>query len=114
MRRYHAYNDKDDVTHAFTMNGLRHANKVLQHEAFKLSDWEAIGEYLYDREGSRHRAFVVPKTNVTVEGKEIKQGEKVRIEESYKWPRETAEAALRRAKTAVLQTLSNEEGSYGM
>jgi uncharacterized SAM-dependent methyltransferase len=76
---YHAYNDRGDVTHNFTMNGLQHANQLLGHEAFNIADWEATGEY--DKQGSRHRAFVVPKTDVTVEGVSIKKGEKVRIEE---------------------------------
>lgn len=76
---YHAYNDRGDVTHNFTMNGLQHANRLLGHEAFDTSNWEAIGEY--DQEGSRHRAFVVPKTDVVVEGVSIKKGEKIRIEE---------------------------------
>ena len=81
---YHAYNDQGDVTHNFTLNGLKHANKLLGHNAFELSDWEAHGEY--DTENSRHRAFVVPKTDVTVEGVQISKGEKIQIEESNKVP----------------------------
>lgn len=77
---FRAYNDRDGVTHDFTMNGLQHANKLLGYEAFEIDKWLAIGEY--DRAGERHRAFVVPKCDVTVEGVVIKQGEKVRIEES--------------------------------
>jgi EasF-like predicted methyltransferase len=79
---YHAYNDEKDVTHNFTSNGLRHANRLLGHEAFRTEDWEAVGEF--DAEGSRHRAFVVPNKDVIVEGASIKKGERVRIEESYK------------------------------
>lgn len=77
---YHAYNDRDGVTHEFTMNGLQHANRLLGYEAFKTEDWRAIGEY--DSVGSRHRAFVAPKKDLTVAGVLIKQGERVRIEES--------------------------------
>lgn len=79
-RVYHAYNDRDGVTHEFTMNGLHHANRLLGYEAFEMNDWMAIGEY--DSKGMRHRAFVAPKRDVTVEGVHVKQGEKVRIEES--------------------------------
>ena len=110
---YHAYNDQDDVTHGFTMNGLKHANRLLGHDAFRLSDWEAVGEY--DQEGRRHRAFVVPKSDVMVEGAFIKKGEKVRIEESYKWPRSDAELLLRKAAKSgdvIDSSLSNEESSY--
>lgn len=80
---YHAYNDRDGVTHRFTMNGLQHANRLLGREAFCTDDWEAVGEY--DQVGERHRAFVVPKKDLQVEGVSLKQGEKIRIEESYKY-----------------------------
>ena len=82
---YHAYNDRDGVTHDFTMNGLRHANSLLGREAFSVDDWEAIGEY--DQGEERHRAFVVPRKDLQVEGVSLRQGEKVRIEESYKYNR---------------------------
>ena len=110
---YCAYNDRGDVTHEFTANGLKHANELLGYEAFKTTDWEAVGEY--DRHGMRHRAFVVPKIDVIVEGVLIKQGEKVRIEESYKWPFSQAERLwLHFAKRGVLEGAfySNENGSY--
>lgn len=77
------------MTHNFTSNGLKHANRLLGYEAFNPDIWEAIGQY--DRQGSRHQAFVVPNTDVTVEGAHIKKGEKVRIEESHKWPLRRAE-----------------------
>lgn len=77
------------MTHNFTSNGLKHANRLLGYEAFNPDIWEAIGQY--DRQGSRHQAFVVPNTDVTVEGAHIKRGEKVRIEESHKWPLQRAE-----------------------
>ena len=92
-RVYHAYNDRGDVTHSFTSNGLRHANRILGYDAFRTEDWEATGEF--DKQGSRHRAFVVPKKEVTVEGVRIRKGEKVRIEESYKWPKHEADALWR-------------------
>lgn len=77
---FHAYNDRDGVTHDFTMNGLQHANRLLGYEAFEMGKWRAVGEY--DSVGNRHRAFVVPTSDVTVEGVLVKQEEKVRIEES--------------------------------
>lgn len=77
---FHAYNDRDGTTHNFTMNGLQHANRLLGYEAFDLDKWYPIGEY--DSVGERHRAHVAPKSNVTVEGVFVKQGEKIRIEES--------------------------------
>jgi len=62
---------------------LLHANRLLGYEAFVLSDWNVIGEY--DERGGRHRAFVAPKQDLEVEGVAIRSGERVRIEESYKY-----------------------------
>jgi EasF-like predicted methyltransferase len=111
---YNAYNDKDGVTHGFTANGLKHANRLLGYDAFKPDLWEAVGQY--DRQGSRHQAFVVPNTAVTVEGADIKKNEKVRIEESYKWPFQKAERLWHEAcaKNSVIEGAfySNKEGSY--
>ena len=72
------------MTHNFTSNGLKHANRLLGYEAFNPEVWEAIGQY--DRQGSRHQAFVAPEIDVTVEGAHVEKGEKIRIEESHKWP----------------------------
>lgn len=109
---FHAYNDRGDVTHDFTMNGLKHANQIMGYDAFNISDWEAVGEF--DQHGSRHRAHVVPKTDLTVEGVSIKKGEKVNIEESYKWPIEAAKKLWRAKTPQVIENAfySNEEGSY--
>ncbi|KAI5362861.1 Putative sulfatase-modifying factor enzyme, C-type lectin [Septoria linicola] len=111
-RVYHAYNDKDDVTHNFTMNGLHHANTLLGKTAFNIDDWEAIGEY--DQIGERHRAFVVPKRDVEVEGIAIKRGEKVRIEESYKY--NNAQALQLWSAASVIESAgwTNEDGSYAL
>lgn len=77
---FHAYNDRDGTTHEFTMNGLQHANRLLGYPAFEIDKWRAIGEY--DSVGNRHRAFVAPNSDVTVEGVLVRKDEKVRIEES--------------------------------
>lgn len=80
---YHGYNDCEGKTHEFVLNGLVHANRLLGKEAFRLEDWEVIGEY--DAEAGRHQAFYSPARDVTVEGSLIKAGERIRIEESYKY-----------------------------
>ncbi|MCJ1270377.1 hypothetical protein MMC22_010274 [Lobaria immixta] len=56
-RVWHAYNDNRGVTRRFILNGLAHANKILGAEVFVPDDWEYV----------------------------IKQGEKIRVEESYKY-----------------------------
>ena len=80
---YHAYNDKEGVTHDFVLNGLKQANRLLGTEAFNLDHWKVIGEF--DVEAGRHHAFVVPDADVVIDGVVIRKDERVRIEESYKW-----------------------------
>lgn len=79
---YDAYNDKQGKTHEFILNGLSHANRLAGAEIFVKDDWKVIGEY--DEEAGRHQAFVTPVKNVVVETL-INAGERVRIEESYKY-----------------------------
>ena len=80
---YHGYNDCEGKTHRFVLNGLKHANRLIGNEAFKEEDWEVIGEY--DADAGRHQAFYSPVRDVTFEGILIRAGERVRIEESYKY-----------------------------
>lgn len=108
---YHAYNDREGVTHAFTMNGLEHANELLGYEAFKLDEWKAEGEY--DQVCERHRAFVVPQKDIQVEGIDLKQGEKVRIEESYKYNHDQAVNLFTEAGVIEGARWVNDVGSYG-
>ena len=80
---YHAYNDKRGKTHEFVLNGLMHANKIMEKEVFQKDDWKVMGEY--DEAAGRHQAFISPVRDVMVEETLIKAGEKIRIEESYKY-----------------------------
>lgn len=50
-----------------------------------MDDWKVIGEYVYDKDGGRHQAFVAPKKDVTVRGVHIEKGERVHIEQSLKY-----------------------------
>ncbi|EME78671.1 uncharacterized protein MYCFIDRAFT_56905 [Pseudocercospora fijiensis CIRAD86] len=109
---YHAYNDMDGVTHNFTMNGLHHANSLLGHEAFRLADWKAHGEY--DQECERHRAFVVPVRDTEVLGYCINEGEKVRIEESYKYNMAQSSHLWSQAGVIEAATWSNQTQDYAL
>ncbi len=80
---YHAYNDKQGTTHEFILNGLIHANRLMGKEVFRKDDWKVIGEY--DELAGRHQAFYSPIKDVAVEGTLIRAGEKIRVEESYKY-----------------------------
>ncbi|KAK4466152.1 hypothetical protein QBC42DRAFT_89948 [Cladorrhinum samala] len=87
---YHAYNDKEGITHEFILNGLRNANKVLGETVFEEGDWRVIGEYVYDAEGGRHQAFYAPYRDTTVLGELVRPHERIQVEESLKWsPEET-------------------------
>ncbi len=80
---FHGYNDRLGKTHEFVLNGLNHANRLLEKEAFKRGDWKVIGQY--DAREGRHQAFYSPHRDVEVEGVVVKAGERIRIEESYKY-----------------------------
>ncbi|TRX96381.1 hypothetical protein FHL15_002653 [Xylaria flabelliformis] len=86
---YSAYNDREGVTRKFILNGLSHANKVLGEELFKIDDWEYVGEF--DEKSGRHRAFVSPTKDVTYRDIVIRAGERVLIEESYKYSADQTE-----------------------
>ncbi|KAI9781617.1 MAG: hypothetical protein M1839_005834 [Geoglossum umbratile] len=80
---WRAYNDPKGITEAFITNGLLHANNLLGKEYFRLGDWKYVGEYSED--AGRHQAFYVPVRDVNIRNIKIKAGERVRIEESYKY-----------------------------
>ena len=110
-RVFHAYNDRENVTHAFILNGLEHANRLMGEAAFDLNHWEAIGEY--DEKAGRHHAFVSPKKDVVVDGVSIAQGERIRIEESYKFSREEIMHIWESAQLAANTVWANHLGDYG-
>ncbi|KAL6719159.1 hypothetical protein ACLMJK_003396 [Lecanora helva] len=80
---YSAYNDKEGKTHEFILNGLKHANRLIGKEVFRSTDWKVIGEY--DVKAGRHQVFLSPTVDVKVEQVLVEAGERVRIEESYKY-----------------------------
>ncbi|KAF1841280.1 uncharacterized protein K460DRAFT_399093 [Cucurbitaria berberidis CBS 394.84] len=110
-RVFHAYNDRDNVTHEFILNGLEHANELMGETAFNLQDWEVVGEY--DEEAGRHQAFVSPRKDVVVDGVPISQGERVRIEESYKYSREEVTKLWEGARLAENSVWANSRADYG-
>jgi len=109
---YRAYNDSEGVTHKFTLNCLAHANDLLGYQAFTCSDWDTIGEY--DINDGAHRAFVLPKKDVVIDGVTIKQGEKIRIEESYKYSGIQADQLWRSSDVMEVAKWSNEADDYAL
>lgn len=110
-RVFHAYNDRENVTHEFTLNGLKHANRIIGKTVFKPNEWEAIGEY--DEMAGRHHAFVSPKKDVEIDSIPIAEGERIRIEESYKYSREEIQHLWQEAGLMENSVWSNSKGDYG-
>jgi len=110
-RVHHAYNDCEGVTHQFVLNGLVHANEILGKNVFDVSKWKVIGEY--DVENGRHHAFVTPSEEVRIEDVSIAAGEKVRIEESYKFSRDETTQLWKDAGLTKVDAWSEQRGDYG-
>ncbi|QDS73380.1 hypothetical protein FKW77_007345 [Venturia effusa] len=111
-RAYHAYNDRDGVTHEFILNGLRHANHLFGREEFEIKKWRVIGEY--DESARRHHAFVSPLQDVKIDGVVIHKDERVRIEESYKFSDLDVSRLWKAASLAQGAKWSNKTGDYGV
>lgn len=108
---YHAYNDREGVTHRFILNGLVHANRLLGSEQFDLDLWRVIGEY--DVKAGRHHAFVSPIIDVVVDGIHIAKDERVRIEESYKFSEAETNELWDGAGLVEDSKWTNGKGDYG-
>jgi uncharacterized SAM-dependent methyltransferase len=108
---YHAYNDREGITHRFILNGLEHANRLLGVNSFDIDHWYVIGEY--DRTAGRHHAFVSPDCDVTIDGVFIRKDELIRIEDSYKWSSEETEQLWGAAGLAEGAKWPNSIGDYG-
>ena len=78
-----ANNDPQDVTHEFILNGLLHANRLLGKNEFDIRDWRVIGEYNSTKGG--HQAHLSPLRDLSIDGVEIKAGERIFIEQSLKY-----------------------------
>lgn len=109
-RVYHGYNDREGKTREFYMNGLAHANVVIGKEAFRPEDWDVVGEY--DKIEHRHQAFYTPLVNVTVEDVDIRVGERVRLEESYKYSNSQSADLWKAAGLAVQGVFGNSTDDY--
>ena len=107
---YHAYNDKRGTTHEFLLNGLVHANKLMEKEVFKRDEFKVVGEY--DEVAGRHQAFYSPVRDVVIEGTLIRAGEKIRVEESYKYSLLQSNELWQRAGLMVQARFSNRIDNY--
>ncbi|KAI0011262.1 C-type lectin protein [Xylariaceae sp. FL0662B] len=111
---YHAYNDRESITHKFIANGLVHANEVLGQRAFELDDWQVIGEYVYDNEGGRHQAFYSPIHDTVVLGETIKAQERIQVEQSLKYSKEGCDNLWKSAGMIESDRWMTEDEDYGL
>lgn len=107
---FHAYNDQEGKTHEFVRNGLTHANAILGKEAFRQQDWEVIGEY--DEAAGRHQAFYSAVRDMDIEGLQFQAGERVRVEESYKYSAAQSSQLWQDAGLAPRAVFGNGAGDY--
>lgn len=113
-RVYHAYNDKEGITHEFILNGLRNANEILGETAFIEGDWRVIGEYVYDEEGGRHQAFYAPIRDTMVMGELIRSHDRIQVEQSLKYSKEESKRLWSKAglEEVTEWTYGNEYGLH--
>ena len=109
---FHAYNDKEGTSHEFLRNGLTHANTLLGKEVFKQQDWEVIGEY--DEVAGRHQAFYSAVKDIDIEDVHFQAGERVRVEESYKYSPSQSSQLWQDAGLAPGAVFGNGAGDYRM
>jgi EasF-like predicted methyltransferase len=108
---YHAYNDREGVTHDFIRNGLENANRIFGRKDFDLEKWNVIGEY--DEAAGRHHAFVFPTQDTTIDSITVKKDERVRIEESYKFSELDVSRLWKAASLVQGAKWANKLGDYG-
>ena len=109
-RVFHAYNDREGKTHEFVLNGLLHANRLMGRDIFSKEDWKVIGEY--DVQAGRHQAFYSPVRDIQVEGNLMKAGERIRVEESYKYSLLQSDELWRSAGLTLRARFRNHRNDY--
>ena len=105
-----AYNDRLGLTHEFLRNGLRNANLVMGETIFKDEDWLVIGEY--DEHAGRHQAFYSPRNDLSFDKVSIQAGERIRVEESYKYSAVDRARLWSSARLAIGAEWPNGRGDY--
>ncbi|KAJ5930331.1 N-methyltransferase [Penicillium verhagenii] len=100
----------------FVLNGLEYANSLLGTETFLAEDWGFCGEW--NMKKSMHESFYVAQRKIYLEIEEeqfqFRPGERVRAIQSGKWPQDKVSDICAAAKTSIVNTWSNQDGSYGV
>jgi len=80
-------------------------------DIFNADEWDAFGEYVED--SGYHRAFVSPLRDVVVDDVELQKGERIRIEESWKFSADEIQHLWNEAGLVSNTVFSNSGGDYG-
>lgn len=107
---YRAYNDSKNVTREFYMNGLANANSILGFEAFKREEWDVLG--VYDEANGCHKAYFIPRKDLTIGGLSFTKGEKIFFEQAFKYPEQDYEALWQQAGLKSTARFSNNTGEH--
>ncbi|KAI1744146.1 DUF323 domain protein [Xylaria scruposa] len=105
---------QEGITHEFLLNGLQHANEILDENVFRLEDWRVIGEYVYDGEGGRHRAFYSPVRDIVVMGEAIKANERIQVEQSFKYSKDACDNLWKSAGVLETGRWMADDEDYGL
>ena len=107
---YNAYHDEAGKTREFYLNGLAHANRLLGSNGFDLGVWDTVGAY--DEAAGRHQAFYVPTADAKVDGVFVKAGEKILVEESYKYSRPQSTELWQSSGFVAREVFGNSTNDY--
>lgn len=105
-----AYNDKIGLTEQFYRNGLEHANRLLGQSVFDQEDWDVIG--VFNKDKRRHEAFIAPRKDIVKGNFLFVQGERIRIEEAYKFSSVQKSRLWRQAGLQTGATFTDSTGDY--
>lgn len=109
-RIFLAYNDPKGVTESFYRNGLDHANAIIGHAAFNQDEWAVKCEYV--KQTNKHQASYVALKNVTIDGVEIKEGEMLPFEHSYKFVEDESDRLWHEAGLVSKAVYSDSTGNH--
>lgn len=107
----HADNDRQGKTYEFYRNGLVHINALYGQDVFREGNWSVVGRYNSDKQC--HQAFYEAKYDHTIDGIDIKAGEWIRIEESYKYSSSQQRKLWQNAGLVPQAVFINRSGEYG-
>ena len=107
---YDAYNDSKGITRQFYVNGLLNANSILGFEAFKKDDWDVVTKY--DVVEGSHKTYFSPVRNASVNGFHLEKGERVFLEQAYKYNEQECENLWCDAGLAPVEKFGNKSQEY--